>query len=454
MLSPGGSWTIVQAYSTNGTFNWTTTGLQAGSYLYSVWVRDAASSAGYDAFFPGTAYALTGSTCPSLTASAAPPSPSMSGTAVTFTGAASGCSNPLYEFWILAPGGSWTIAQGYSSSATFNWATTGLPAGTYSYSVWVRDASSAASYDSYFPGTPYTLTSPCTSVTASATPASPQAGGTPVTITASASGCSGALYEFWMLTPGGSWTIAQAYSTSITFNWTTTGLPSGTYTYSVWVRNGVSTASYDAYFPGAAYKLTATPCASVTASAAPASPQAAGTPVTITASASGCPSPRYEFWMLGQGATTWQLVQGYSASASYNWNSTGSLAGTTLFSVWIRDASSTAAYDAYGNTPYTITTGTCASVTASAAPASPQAHGTTVTITASASGCANPRYELWILAPGGNWTIAQVYSSNGTLTWATTGLPAGTYRYSVWARDASSAAGYDAYVPGTGYTLT
>jgi hypothetical protein len=275
-----------------------------------------------------------------------------------------------------------------------------------------------------------------------------------VTITASASGCSGALYEFWMLTPGGSWTIAQAYSTSITFNWTTTGLPSGTYTYSVWVRNGVSTASYDAYFPGAAYKLTATPCASVTASAAPASPQAAGTPVTITASASGCPNPRYEFWMLGQGATTWQLVQGYSASASYNWNSTGSLAGTTLFSVWIRDASSTAAYDAYGNTPYTITTGTCASVTASAAPASPQAHGTTVTITASASGCANPRYELWILAPGGNWTIAQAYSSNGTLTWATTGLPAGTYRYSVWARDASSAAGYDAYVPGTGYTLT
>jgi hypothetical protein len=454
MLSPGGSWTIVQAYSTNATFNWTTTGLQAGSDLYSVWVRDATSSAGYDAFFPGTAYVLTGSTCPSVTASAAPPSPAMSGTPVTFTGAASGCSNPLYEFWIMAPGGSWTIAQPYSSAATFNWATTGLPAGTFSYSVWVRDASSAASYDTYFPGTAYTLTSPCTSVTASATPASPQAGGTPVTITASSSGCSGALYEFWMLPPGGSWTVAQAYSSSTTFSWTTTGLPAGTYTYSVWVRNGVSTASYDAYFPGAAYKLTATTCTSVTASAAPASPQAAGTPVTITASASGCPNPRYEFWMLGQGATTWQLVQGYSASASYNWNSTGSLAGTTLFSVWVRDASSTAAYDAYGNTPYTITTGTCASVIASAAPASPQAHGTTVTVTASASGCANPRYELWILAPGASWTIAQAYSSNGTLTWATSGLPAGTYRYSVWARDASSAAGYDAYVPGTGYILT
>jgi hypothetical protein len=34
------------------------------------------------------------------------------------------------------------IAQAYSASATFNWNTAGLPAGTYRFSVWVRDASS------------------------------------------------------------------------------------------------------------------------------------------------------------------------------------------------------------------------------------------------------------------------------------------------------------------------
>jgi hypothetical protein len=33
-------------------------------------------------------------------------------------------------------------------------------------------------------------------------------------------------------------------------------------------------------------------------------------------------------------------------------------------------------------------------------------------------------------------------------------LPAGTYRYSVWVRDASSGAGYDSFVPGTAYTLS
>jgi hypothetical protein len=158
--------------------------------------------------------------------------------------------------------------------------------------------------------------------------------------------------------------------------------------------------------------------------------------------------------MLGQGARTWQLVQGYSASASYSWNSTGALAGTTVFSIWVRDASSPAAYDTYGNTTYTITTGTCASVTASAAPASPQARGTTIAITASASGCTSPRYEFWTLAPGGSWTIGQGYSSTAAYSWITTGLGAGTYRYSVWVRDASSAASYDAYFPGTTYTLT
>jgi hypothetical protein len=97
---------------------------------------------------------LTVNVCPSVTASAAPASPQTPGTPVTITAVASGCPNPRYQFWILPPGGSWTIAQPYSSTAAYNWNTTGLAAGTYSYSVWVRDASSAASYDSFFPSTP------------------------------------------------------------------------------------------------------------------------------------------------------------------------------------------------------------------------------------------------------------------------------------------------------------
>jgi hypothetical protein len=148
---------IAQAYSPSTTYSWTTTGLPAGTYYYSVWVRDAASAAAYDAYFPGTTYALTTTPCTSATVSAAPASPQAHGTTITISANASGCSNPLYEFWILAPGGSWTVVRAYSTTASFSWNTTGLPAGTYYYSVWVRDASSASSYDAYFPGTVYVL---------------------------------------------------------------------------------------------------------------------------------------------------------------------------------------------------------------------------------------------------------------------------------------------------------
>jgi hypothetical protein len=453
-LAPGGSWTLTQAYSSSATFNWSTTGLPAGVYHYSVWVRDASSTAVYDAYFAGTTYTLTSTstTCTSVSAAAGPASPQTAGTPVAFTSSSTSCSNPRYQFWILAPGGSWTIAQPYSSSSTFNWTTTMLPAGTYNYSVWVRDASSAGSYDAYT-GTTYTLMSTaCASVTASASPASPQLPGTSVTFTGSASGCPNPRYQFWTLAPGGSWTIAQPYSSSATFNWNTSGLSAGTYNYSVWVRDASSAAGYDAY-TGNTYTLTSNACTSVTASAAPTSPQAPGTSVTLTASAMGCPNPRYQFWILAPGGS-WGIAQAYSTNATFNWVTAGLFAGIYHYSVWVRDASSGAGYDAYTGNTFTLTSTPCASVTASTAPASPQARGTTVAFTASASGCPNPLYQFWILAPGGSWTIVRGYSGGAVFNWITTALPAGTYHYSVWVRDATSGTAYDAYFSGTAYVLT
>jgi hypothetical protein len=85
---------------------------------------------------------------------------------VTFTGTASGCPNPQYQFWLLAPNSTtWTIAQPYSSTSTFSWDTTGQTIGAWRYTVWTRDASSAGTscgslgcFDAYSPATNYTLT--------------------------------------------------------------------------------------------------------------------------------------------------------------------------------------------------------------------------------------------------------------------------------------------------------
>lgn len=465
--APGSTtWAIAQAYSTSASYHWTAPGNAAGTYNFSVWVRDASrpgvqiTTLGDLDAYANVAYSYAPCTAASIAMT--PPGSTLSGGTVTVTGGATGCSNPQYEFWTRASNSSsWTIAQPFSANATFNWSTAGpLPIGTYYLSVWARDAtspgadvSSLGSFDAWA-SSAYTLTTvPCTGASLSTTPPASSPGGTTIAVSASAAGCPSPLYEFWLLAPGSTWRIAQAYSPSASYSWTTLDLPPGVYRISVWVRDASSLAGYDAYAPGAAYTLTTTPCGGVTASTSPTSPQAAGNTVTITATASGCPHPRYEFWIMMPGGS-WTIVQTYSSSASFTWT-TSPPAGTYRYSVWVRDGSSMAAYDAYlPGAAYTLTTTPCTAVSASAAPAAPQAAGTPITITASASGCANPRYEFWILAPGGSWTIAQGYSPSATFTWNTSGLPAGSYRFSVWVRDASSAGVYDAYYPGTSYTLT
>jgi hypothetical protein len=385
---------------------------------------------------------------------------------------------------VLAPGGAWTIAQPWSNSATLNWNTIGRAPGVYHLSVWVRDSSSSGStitslgnFDSFASAAYSLVFMPCTSATASAAPPTSSATGTPVAITAIAVGCPNARYQFWLLSPGSStWTVAQPYSASATFNWTTTGLTAGNYRYSVWAHDVSSTGTtcnslgcFDAFVGGTVYTLTSTPCASATDSAVPPSTSASGTAVTFTGNAVGCPNPLYQFWMLAPGSSSWTVAQAYSNNAAFNWTTTGKAAGVYRFSVWVRDASSSGTScsslgcdDAFvpGFT-YTLTSTPCASATASSLPPSTAARGTTVAITGIASGCPNALYEFWILAPGGTWTVAQGYSTSATFNWVTTGLAAGTYRFSVWVRDASSSGSScnslgcnDAFAPGTAYTLT
>src|SRR5260370_17583076 len=80
---PGSSaWQVVQPYSSISTFDWSTVGLAAGTYLYTAWARDASSpgaSCSYlgcnDAYFPAPAHTLTPPHCPPVSDSPAPASP-------------------------------------------------------------------------------------------------------------------------------------------------------------------------------------------------------------------------------------------------------------------------------------------------------------------------------------------------------------------------------------------
>jgi hypothetical protein len=365
--------------------------------------------------------------------------------------------NPRYQFWMQAPGGLWSVVQAYSPLATYSWSTAGRPPGTYHFSVWSRDMNSrgpngagAYTYDS-FGATDFVLTtSPCTATTVSAAPPSGGVIGNSVTITGAATGCPNPSYQFWMQPPGGGWSVVQPYSTSANFTWNTSGWGPGSYTFSVWARDASSLGTggggantYDA-FAALQYPLGRPACTPSTATPTPASPATIGTQVTVTATTSGCPNPRYQLWTQAPGGA-WTVAQAYSPTASFGWSTAGWPPGTYNFSVWVRDAASASAYDSYSAFTYTLNRTPCTGMSASQQPPSPSKSGTTVTVTGAATGCPNAQYEFWMLAPGGTWTPVQSYSSSATFTWKTSGWAAGNYIFSVWARDASSPASYDAY---------
>jgi uncharacterized protein YkwD len=396
--------------------------------------------------------------CPYVTESAAPPSPSAVGTAITVTATATACANPLYEFWTLAPGAtSWQEVQPYSTTASFAWPTTGLATGTYSIAVWARDAASSGLFgnsfgrwDSYafisYTLQPHT----CTGLGLSATPRTMAAAGTTVTFTATAA-CAdpSPVYQFWLLAPGASgWTSVQAYSTANTWTWSTIGKAPGVYRVSAWVRDASSAGAYSnssgSWDVASFSSYTVTTCTVVSLTSAPAFSAGVGTSVALTATAAGCPnpSPLYQFWLLAPGASGWTSVQAYSTANTWSGSTTGKAPGVYRVAVWLRDASSGGAYsnssgswDVASFGSYTVTT--CTGVSLSSATS-----GTSVVFTARAAGCPNPSpvYEFWVLAPGASsWTLVQAYSTSNTWTWSTAGKATGTYQVVVWVRDAESA---------------
>jgi len=450
---PDGTVGVVQDYSPAATYSWNTKGLAYGQYGLRVDVRNTGSTSATETIATQQ-YMLQAAACTAPTATTTVVSPQGPGAGVNFTAATTTCPQPVFQFWVQAPGQTtWTLGQAYSANPTFHWVPSGLPAGTYKFSVWAKDATrpgindtSIGSLDAYL-AISYTY-APCTSAGISTTGTSALAGST-VTVTGTAAGCAGPLYEFWTLAPGSTWKVAQAYSSSSTFNWSTAGpLPPGLYRLGVWVRDssspGASLSSMGASdaVAGMVFSLTTQPCTSVTISSGGSSSATAGATVIFTGTAAGCPGPLYEFW-LRSSTGGWQMVKAYSSDATYSWNTSGLLAGTYYFGVWAKDgSSSTPSFDANGATAFVVNPASCASATLTPSPASPIAHGTGahVTFTATASGCthAGPLFEFWMFN-GTSWQVVQGWSTTATYDWDTTGKPAGIYQFGVWVRDAASA---------------
>ncbi len=271
-----------------------------------------------------------------------PGSPKNIGTPVIFVGAGQGGTGS-YEFQFLVNN---VVVQAFSSLGEFAWSTAALTPGAYTIRVNVRSTGSTAVAGEAFATVTYQLNAlppPAAAVIISPLPASPQNPGASVTFVAAASGGSGNYeYRFWRKI-GAAWTVAQNYSPTATWTWNTTGVPVGSYPIQVDARNvGSTTATFEAA-KAITYTLVApaAPASAVTLASTLASPQTAGASITFVAAGSGG-SGNYEYRFWRKTGAVWSVVQNYSTTATWTWNTTGAIPGLYGIQVDVRNVGSTA----------------------------------------------------------------------------------------------------------------
>lgn len=267
--------------------------------------------------------------------------------------------------------------------------------------------------------------STCSSVTLGANPASPQAVGTPVSVSGT-TGCSSPEYQFWINRPGLGWSIAQDWSTSSSWNWNTASEAVTSYYLMVRVRRVGSSADFEAY-DAAPYTLTNTgECNSVSFVASPSSPSPVGTMVGITGSAS-CTggSPEYQFWVNRPGVG-WTMERDYGSN-TWTWNTANHLELNHAIMVRARRIGSSAEFESYSVQFYLLSgsagTGDCSAVALSTNVAPPQSVGTQITLigTPTCSGGATPEYQYWVNRPGVGWSLDQNWTTSNNWIWNTAG---------------------------------
>jgi len=452
-LKTGGVWSITRDYSAANTWEWSTTSLAAGSYDVLVYVRNTGSSAAYEAKASLSYVLVSNPPATGVTLNPSIVSPQIIGNNVTFTaGGVGGSGNYEYKFW-LKTGGVWAEVQAYSLTNAWTWNTIGSPAGSYEVEVYVRNIGSIAAYEALNSLT-YALvaSTPATDATLIPSLSSPQAiGNHTITFTAGGMGGSGNYeYKFWLKT-GGVWTEVQQYSLTNTWIWNTNGAEAGTYGVQVYVRNVGSSAKYEAV-KNLSYILSVTgPATDASLTSDVASPQIIGNNPTFTAGGvGGSGSYEYKFWLKTNGV--WAMVRDYSKTNTWTWNTSATLAGTYGVQVQVRNAGSSAKYEAVKTMSYVLAPPPVSGATLVPDKASPQTAGANVTFTAGGvGGSGNYEYKFWIKAAG-IWTVVQDYSTTNTYSWNTTGLTPGTYRAQVYVRNVGSTAKYEA-VLGMGYVV-
>jgi hypothetical protein len=256
---------VMQDWGGSDSWTWDTSGSPVGRFAIEVDVRadgktgqDADASTRVEVDVVRTLPSGAGSgKCTAVSVKASPSSPVAAGTIVTATAQASGCQSADYRFQLVdLSTGVGLVMQDWGTSSSWTWDTTNVQAGKYAIRADARGASVATqdpdataqvevdvvhALPSGSPG------GSCKAVSVTMSAASPISAGTQLTVTATASGCSGADYRFWVIEPNGVALVMQSWGSTSTWTWDTTGQQAGTYTIKVDARAaGVASDNPDA----------------------------------------------------------------------------------------------------------------------------------------------------------------------------------------------------------------
>ncbi|MBW1903077.1 MAG: hypothetical protein JRJ20_15830, partial [Deltaproteobacteria bacterium] len=262
--------------------------------------------------------------------------------------------------------------------------TLSLDPGTYYFAVTAYNSYGESGYSEEVSAT-VADSNPPSSVSLTSDLASPQPEGTTVTFTAQANGGSDSYeYRFWARNAvNGQWSIVQDYSPSANFTWNVTA---GIDRIHVWAKNAGSNDD-DRVWSDMPFSTDMNPPTSVSLTSDLANPQPEGVTVTFTAEASeGSGSYQYRFWFRNPDGQ-WAMVQDYSSSPNYVWNTTG-FAGTSYMQVWAKNAGATDAYQVWDSSCCVVSgdTNPPTSVSLGSNLPNPQPEGTMVTFTAEVTG--------------------------------------------------------------------
>ncbi|HEY2433936.1 MAG TPA: M12 family metallo-peptidase [Vicinamibacterales bacterium] len=438
LVYDGANWTVAQDWSASNVWSWTPA--LPAAYSVQVWVRNAGSSATYDAW--GQASFTVNGPPPLQVTTLSASSPSMAplGTTVAWTAMAAGGTGPYTYKFLLYDGTSWTVGRDWSTSNSWNW--TPAAAHAYSLEVWVRNAGSAALYDAWLDSGTYTVIIPPLTVTSLvSTPASSAPVNTSVVWSASATGGTGPYTYKFLLWNGSAWSVGRDWNAATTWAWTPG--TAGAFSVQVWARNAGSSATYDAWRPSGTFSVTGPMPLGVVSLSPSQSSGVAGQPVVWSAAATGGTSP-YTYKFLVYDGTTWTIGRDWNASSTWSW--TPAATGAYAIQVWVRNAGSSAVYDAWLGSPQfaVAATGplsvlglTVGSNTGSVAVNS------TAAVTATAAGGVGPYTYKFLVYDGTTWSVGQDWSASNVLNWTPT--HSGTYSFQVWVRNAGSVTAWDAW---------